>query len=44
MTGKELVLFALGLVFVVVVGGYFLYALYKINQLKEPVKMPHKDV
>ena len=43
MTIKELLLITLGITFAVVVGGYLIYVIYKIIQLKDPIRMPKND-
>jgi len=43
MTAGTLLLLTLGMIFVVIMGGYFLYALYKIMQIKDPIKMPTQE-
>jgi hypothetical protein len=43
MTIKELLLITLGITFSTIVGGYLIYVIYKIIQLKEPVRMPKKN-
>lgn len=43
MTIKELLLITLGITFALVVGGYLIYVIYIIIQLKEPIRMPKND-